>query len=90
MELVFDADSAWVQWTPKQVDDTIALAKANFGEGKDRVRRTVKAVYERKKKLRLEREQQIREAQESELERVYKEEEARHGRNERWFGHAFH
>ena len=54
------------------------------------MRRTVKAVYERKKKLRLEREQQIREAQESELERVYKEEEAWHGRNERWFGHAFH
>ncbi|KAF8453976.1 acyl transferase/acyl hydrolase/lysophospholipase [Terfezia claveryi] len=83
--------STWnFEWTPKQVDDTIALAKANFGEGKDKVRRTVKAVYERKKKLRLEREQQIREAQESELERVCKEEEARHRNNERWFGHAFH
>ncbi|KAF8426920.1 putative cytosolic phospholipase A2 zeta [Tirmania nivea] len=83
--------STWnFEWTPKQVDDTIILAKANFGEGKSKVRRTVKAVYERKKKLRLEREQQIREAQASKQEILYKEEEAQHTRNERWFGRAFY
>jgi len=83
--------STWnFEWTPKQVDDTIALAKANFSEGQEKVRRTVRAVYERKKRLRLGREQQTREAQERELEKLNREEEGRHGKNERWFGHAFH
>lgn len=50
----------------------------------------VRAVYERKKKIRLEREQQMREAHERDVELVHLEEEGRHGRNERWFGHAFH
>ncbi|KAF8457558.1 acyl transferase/acyl hydrolase/lysophospholipase [Kalaharituber pfeilii] len=83
--------STWnFEWTPNQVDSTVALAKANYSEGKDKVRRTVRAVYERKKKLRLEREQYLREAYEQELDRLHLEEEIRHGRNERWFGHAFH
>jgi phospholipase A2 len=43
-------------YTPEQVDKVVALARANFQEGADVTRRTVRAVYERKKKLRLERE----------------------------------
>ncbi|KAK4193849.1 putative cytosolic phospholipase A2 zeta [Podospora australis] len=42
-------------YTPKQIDDVVALAKANYAEGKDQIRATVRAVYERKKKRRLER-----------------------------------
>ena len=40
-------------YTPEQVDKAIALAKANFAEGADQIRATVRAVYERKKQLRL-------------------------------------
>lgn len=43
------------QWTPEEIDQTVALAQANFAEGADKVKRTVMAVYERKKKLRLEK-----------------------------------
>ena len=43
-------------YTPEEIDQTIALAKANFEEGKEQTRRCVRAVYERKKGLRVERE----------------------------------
>ncbi|KAJ5484103.1 hypothetical protein N7539_005899 [Penicillium diatomitis] len=43
-------------YTPDQVDSVVGLAKANFAEGKDQIRRVVRAVYERKKKDRLDRE----------------------------------
>lgn len=46
-------------YTPEQVDKIVELAKANYDEGKAQVKATVKAVYERKKKLRLEGEKQI-------------------------------
>jgi phospholipase A2 len=46
-------------YTPEQVDKIVELAKANYQEGKAQVKATVKAVYERKKKLRLEAEQQL-------------------------------
>ena len=72
------------------MDETIALAKANFVEGELKVQRTVKAVYERKKKLRLERERRLWEAHEDGLDRIYQEEESHYARNERWFGHSFH
>lgn len=39
----------------------MALAQANFDEGSEKLRRTIRAVYERKRKLRLDREQQMRE-----------------------------
>ncbi|KAI1095838.1 FabD/lysophospholipase-like protein [Rostrohypoxylon terebratum] len=39
-------------YTPEQVDKVVALARANYAEGKDQVRRCVRAVYERKKKIR--------------------------------------
>lgn len=40
-------------YTPEQVDAAVALARANFHEGADQIRNTVRAVYERKKQLRL-------------------------------------
>lgn len=43
-------------YTPEDVDNVVALAKANYDEGKEKTRRTIRAVYERKKKLREERE----------------------------------
>lgn len=46
-------------YTPEQVDKIVQLAKANYEEGKAQVKATVRAVYERKKKLRLEGEQQV-------------------------------
>ena len=48
-------------YTPKQIDNLAALAKANFEEGKEQTRRTVRAVYERKKARRLEREKEEKE-----------------------------
>jgi cytosolic phospholipase A2 len=45
-------------YTPEQVEKVVNLARANFEDGKERTRRTIRAVYERKKKLRLQREAQ--------------------------------
>ncbi|KUI68178.1 Cytosolic phospholipase A2 zeta [Cytospora mali] len=43
-------------YTPEEIDKAVALARANYDEGREQIRRTVRAVYERKKKMRLERE----------------------------------
>lgn len=43
-------------YTPEQIDKVVELARANFDEGADTTKRTVRAVYERKKMLRLQRE----------------------------------
>lgn len=43
-------------YTPEDIDKVVALAKANFEEGKEQTRRCVRAVYERKKKKRMEKE----------------------------------
>ena len=40
-------------YTPEQIDKVIALARSNFEEGAEQTKRTVRAVYERKKRLRL-------------------------------------
>lgn len=54
--------STWnFEWTKEEVDKTVKLAMTNFDEGEGKVRKAVKAVYERKKKLRLERESRIME-----------------------------
>lgn len=45
-------------YTPEQIDSVVGLAKANFSQGKDQVRRVVRAVYERKKSDRLRRERE--------------------------------
>jgi phospholipase A2 len=47
-------------YTPDNIDKVVALARANFEEGKERTRRCVRAVYERKKKKREEREAEER------------------------------
>ncbi|KAL6860507.1 hypothetical protein ACO1O0_004535 [Amphichorda felina] len=43
-------------YTPEQIDAVVKLARANYDEGKEQIRSTVMAVYERKKKLREEAE----------------------------------
>ncbi|KAF1811811.1 FabD/lysophospholipase-like protein [Eremomyces bilateralis CBS 781.70] len=53
-----DFMSTWnFVYTPDQIDKVVSLARANFEEGKDQTKRTVRAVYERKKRLRLGREE---------------------------------
>ncbi|KAK2066830.1 hypothetical protein P8C59_000613 [Phyllachora maydis] len=47
-------------YTPEQIDRVVALARANYAEGRARIRATVRAVYERKRRLRLEREEGAR------------------------------
>ncbi|KAH9908742.1 cytosolic phospholipase A2 zeta [Xylariomycetidae sp. FL2044] len=56
-----DYMSTWnFVYTPEQVDKVVALARANYAEGRDQIRRCVRAVYERKRKLRQERERAVR------------------------------
>lgn len=43
-------------YTPDDVDKVVELAKANFSEGEEKTRRTIRAVYERKKRIRIEKE----------------------------------
>lgn len=47
-------------YTPAEIDRVLALAQANFEAGKEQTRRTVRAVYERKKRNRLRREESER------------------------------
>ncbi|KAI1823876.1 acyl transferase/acyl hydrolase/lysophospholipase [Xylaria intraflava] len=48
-----DYMSTWnFVYTPEQIDKVVSLARANYAEGKDQIRRCVRAVYERKKALR--------------------------------------
>lgn len=52
-----DFMSTWNSvYTPENVESVISLARANFEEGNEMTRRTVRAVYERKRKARLKRE----------------------------------
>lgn len=54
-----DFMSTWnFVYTPEQVDAVVGLAKANFKEGEDQVKHVIRAIYERKKKARLERARQ--------------------------------
>lgn len=53
-----DYMSTWnFVYTPEDIDNVVNLARANFEEGQEQTRMCVRAVYERKKKKRLEREQ---------------------------------
>ncbi|KAI1113431.1 acyl transferase/acyl hydrolase/lysophospholipase [Nemania sp. NC0429] len=57
-----DYMSTWnFVYTPAQIDKVVALARANYGEGKEQIRRCVRAVYERKKKTREAAEAKARE-----------------------------
>ncbi|KAA8650719.1 putative phospholipase A2 (PlaA) [Aspergillus tanneri] len=56
---VDDFLSTWnFVYTPEQIDSVVGLARANFAHGEDQVKRVVRAVYERKKSDRLQREEQ--------------------------------
>ncbi|KAF1912970.1 acyl transferase/acyl hydrolase/lysophospholipase [Ampelomyces quisqualis] len=48
-------------YTPEQIDSVVNLARTNFSEGAESTKRTVRAVYERKKKMREQRERDERE-----------------------------
>jgi phospholipase A2 len=53
--------STWnFQYTSDQVDELVALARANFGVGEERIRRAVGAMWLRKRALREEREREGR------------------------------
>ncbi|KAF4963406.1 hypothetical protein FSARC_8578 [Fusarium sarcochroum] len=43
-------------YTPDQIDNVVELARANYNESKQQIRDTILAVYQRKKKLREEKE----------------------------------
>ncbi|KAI4170143.1 MAG: hypothetical protein LQ343_005149 [Gyalolechia ehrenbergii] len=43
-------------YTPEQIQKVVSLARANFREGEEKVKRVVRAVYERKRARRLEAE----------------------------------
>ncbi|KAK3110414.1 hypothetical protein LTR53_015319 [Teratosphaeriaceae sp. CCFEE 6253] len=45
-------------YTPEEIDSVVALARANYAEGKEQTKRTIKAVWERKRALRLQRERE--------------------------------
>lgn len=56
-----DFMSTWnFVYTPEDIDKVVALARANFEEGRERTRQTVRAVYERKRRLREEAEEKAR------------------------------
>ncbi|KAI9739178.1 MAG: hypothetical protein M1834_007391 [Cirrosporium novae-zelandiae] len=47
-------------YTPEEIDKVVGLAKANFKEGEERIRDTVRAVWERKKEMREEKDRKSR------------------------------
>jgi len=52
-----DFMSTWnFVYTPEQVDKVVDLARANFEAGAEQTRRTVRAVWQRKRNQRLKRE----------------------------------
>jgi phospholipase A2 len=56
-----DYMSTWnFVYTPDQVDKVVALARANYDESKAQIRATIRAVYERKKRIRLDSEAQMK------------------------------
>jgi phospholipase A2 len=48
-------------YTPEEIESVVSLAKANFDEGKEQTRRTIKAVWMRKRDARLEEERKAKE-----------------------------
>ncbi|KAJ4165322.1 hypothetical protein LMH87_006958 [Akanthomyces muscarius] len=48
-------------YTPENIEDVVRLARANYDEGKAQIERTVRAVYERKKQVRLNNEKEAEE-----------------------------
>jgi phospholipase A2 len=48
-------------YTPEEIESVVSLAKANFEEGQEQTKRTIKAVWMRKRDARLEEERRARE-----------------------------
>lgn len=66
-----DYMSTWnFVYNPDQVDKVVSLARANFDESKEQIRATVRAVYERKKRIRLQEEARVRMEQRRRLVRL--------------------
>ena len=59
-------------YSQEEIDKVVALARANFEAGKDQTKRTVRAVYERKKARRIE-------AEESDKQRRWRNHWGKHG-----------
>ena len=52
-----DFMSTWnFVYTPEEIDKVVALARANYREGTEQTKRTIRAVWERKRAQRLEKE----------------------------------
>lgn len=59
-----DFMSTWnFVYSPEQIDQVVRLARANFSEGEEQTRRTIRAVWERKRADRLRREEEERDYQ---------------------------
>ncbi|KAH7031229.1 cytosolic phospholipase A2 zeta [Microdochium trichocladiopsis] len=66
-----DYMSTWnFVYTPEQIDKVVALAQANYDEGKEQIRGCVRAIYERKKKNRETQEHALRRARDRRLTRL--------------------
>ncbi|KAK5118695.1 hypothetical protein LTR85_007901 [Meristemomyces frigidus] len=56
-----DFMSTWnFVYTPDEIDSVVRLARANFNEGREQTRRTIRAVWERKRTLRLQKEDEAK------------------------------
>lgn len=57
-----DFMSTWnFVYTPEEIDKVVALARANYQEGTEQTKRTIRAVWERKRETRLRREREEKE-----------------------------
>ncbi|KXJ85521.1 acyl transferase/acyl hydrolase/lysophospholipase [Microdochium bolleyi] len=66
-----DYMSTWnFVYTPEQIDKVVALAQANYNEGKEQIRGCVRAIYERKKKNREAMESAVRSERDRRLTRL--------------------
>ncbi|KAI0159069.1 cytosolic phospholipase A2 zeta [Pestalotiopsis sp. NC0098] len=66
-----DYMSTWnFVYTPEQIDKVVELARANYDEGKEQIRGCVRAVYERRKKMREEREAGVKNEKKRKLRRL--------------------
>jgi cytosolic phospholipase A2 len=51
--------STWnFEYTPQQVDNVVMLAERNFEVGRERIRRAVRAMWNKKRQTRMEREEE--------------------------------
>ncbi|KAI1876925.1 uncharacterized protein JN550_000997 [Neoarthrinium moseri] len=57
-------------YTPEQIDKVVELARANYDEGKEQIRGCIRAVYERRKRIREEREDAVKQEKRSRLRRL--------------------